>query len=171
MTIQRSATGFLIKRCSSSVLTKVKGTKSRTLFMFSLFAALRWWRLIFSPQTLWRLISKDRMWSCRASASRPPSSRRWRATRCPWMLWSAPCDRPESTGSSPWPPGTLNVRTAHKPIFTTHAWPSQTQLIYSQCQIFSWSFNKEKFLPCQLIFTVIKMKSTIRPHAGWNLRD
>lgn len=66
----------------------------------------RWWRLIFSRQTVWRLISKSRMLSCPASASQPPSSPGWQATLGPWLLWSVRCKRPGWTGSSPWPPGT-----------------------------------------------------------------
>lgn len=57
------------------------------------------------------------MWSCPASASRPPSSLVWQDTPSRWKLWSAPCERSVSTGSSPWPPGTLTVSPVQMKCF------------------------------------------------------
>lgn len=47
----------------------------------------RWWRLMFFQPTVWRLISRDMMWSCPALASRPPFFLQSPATLCPWLLW------------------------------------------------------------------------------------
>lgn len=49
------------------------------------------------------------MWSCPASASQPPYFRGWWDIPSPWKQWLAPCGLPESAGSLPWRPGTLNV--------------------------------------------------------------